>query len=238
MKPLRQENPRTRFLNAGKSAMMTYELIALLIQRHDGDDEAIDLAKQLHTRFKSIHGIRKASLYDLMQIRGMGPVKAMQLLTALELGKRLNQETLKKTHFLGSPHKVYDFLKDDLEPLDQEHFVVLYLNTKGYLIETVELFKGSLNASLVHQREIFKHAVAMRAASFIMVHNHPSGDATPSGNDKRVTGVMEDAGTMMDILMTDHIIIGHQQFYSFKAEQITHIHPSLESAQSTRKKAA
>lgn len=221
MKPLKDENPRTRFMQAGKASMMTHELIALLIQRHDDDYEALELAKRIQSRFKKIHAIRKASVYDLMQISGIGPVKAMQLLTALELGKRLTQEAFIKRSFLGSPQNVYAHLKDDLNPLDQEHFLVLYLDTKGYLIETVELFKGSLNASLVHQREIFKHAVSMSAASFIMVHNHPSGDATPSQADQRTTRIIEEASQLMDIPMIDHIIIGKAQFYSFKARKIT-----------------
>lgn len=228
MKPLRDENPRQRFLQVGKSAMMTHELIALLIQRHDGDEEALDLAKKIQKRFKRIHAIRKASMYDLMQIAGIGPVKAMQLLAALELGKRLNQEGLGKRSFLGSPKKVYDHLKDDLEPLDQEHFIVLYLDTKGFLIDRVDLFKGSLNASLVHQREIFKHAVSMSAASFIMVHNHPSGDATPSQADRKTTQVVKEAATLMDIPMTDHIIIGKSQFYSFQAGHVMPVTQALQ----------
>lgn len=223
MKPLKDENPRVRFVRVGKSAMMTHELIALLIQRHDDDHEALELAKHLKTRFKKIHAIRKASMYDLMQIQGVGPVKAMQLLAALELGKRLNQEAFIKSSFLGSPQKVYAYLKDDLEPLTQEHFLVLYLDTKGYLIETVELFKGGLNSSLVHQREIFKYAVSMSAASFIMVHNHPSGDAMPSAADQRTTNIIEEAATLMDIPMTDHIIMGKDEFYSFKAGKKSHV---------------
>lgn len=223
MKPLKDENPRVRFIKVGKSAMMTHELMALLIQRHDDDYDALKLAKHLQTRFKKIHSIRKASLYDLMQIPGVGPVKAMQLLAALELGKRLNQEAFVKSTFLGSPQKVYAYLKDDVEPLTQEHFIVLYLDTKGHLIEQVELFKGSLNTSLVHQREIFKYAVSMSAASFIMVHNHPSGDASPSMADRKTTGIIEEAATLMDIPMTDHIIMGKGQFYSFKAGQTSYI---------------
>lgn len=228
MKPLKDENPRTRFIKVGKSAMMTHELIALLIQRHDDDHEALELAKHIQTRFKRIHNIRKASVYDLMQMKGVGPVKAMQLLAALELGKRLNQEAFVKSSFLGSPQKVYEYLKDDVEPLTQEHFIVLYLDTKGYLIERVELFRGSLNSSLVHQREIFKYAVSMSAASFIMVHNHPSGDAMPSRADRKTTGIIEEAAKMMDIPMTDHIIMGKDEFYSFKAGKKSHITESFE----------
>lgn len=211
------ERPRERFVKLGREHLDTYELVAILLQTGSTDHTVIDLAKILVKKFKSIRSLRKASIYDLMQIPGIGPAKAIQLLSALELGKRLQKETFKDEVFLGSPDKVFAYLKDDLEMLDQEHFIVLYLNTKGYLIEAVELFIGSLNASIIHQRDIFKHAVMLSAAHFIMVHNHPSGDPTPSLNDKKVTSVILKSSEIMDITLADHIIIGKNKFYSFKA---------------------
>lgn len=208
--------PRERFLKLGKESLTSEELIAILIQSGNYDAEILDVAKRIHLKFKSIRSMRMASIYDMMQIKGMGPVKSMQLLAALELGKRLTHEAFEERPFLGSPEKVYAYLKDDLEMLEQEHFIVLYLDTKGHLIQNVQLFKGSLNASLIHQREIFKHAVKLSAASFIMVHNHPTGDARPSVQDKRVTQIIDQAGQLMDIHVTDHVIIGKNQYYSFK----------------------
>jgi DNA repair protein RadC len=210
--------PRERFIKIGKENLETEELIAILIQTGSYDASVLALARRIHLKFKSIRSIRQASIYDLMQIQGIGPVKAMQLLSALELGKRLNLEAFEDRPFLGSPEKVFAYLKDDLELLEQEHFIALYLDTKGHLIQKMQLFQGSLNASLIHQREIFKHAVRLSAATFIMVHNHPSGDPTPSIQDKRVTKVIEKAGELMDILLTDHIIIGQNKYYSFKAQ--------------------
>lgn len=210
------ERPRERFVKLGKEALDTYELVAILIQTGSSDHTVTELAKILVKKFKSIRSLRKASIYDLMQIPGIGPAKAIQLLSALELGKRLQKEMFKDAIFLGSPSHVFNYLKDDLEMLDQEHFIVLYLNTKGYLIDSVELFIGSLNASIIHQRDIFKHAVLLSAAHFIMVHNHPSGDPSPSLNDKKVTDVIKKSSLIMDITLADHIIIGKNQYYSFK----------------------
>lgn len=215
---LPDENPKERFLKVGKEHLMTHELIALLIQSNQDDLHSVNLAKQIHKRFKWIRSIRKASMVELMQLNGIGPIKAMRLLAALELGKRLQKETFEEKQFLGTADHVYLFLKDDLETLDQEHFVVLYLDTKGFLIEAIHLFKGSLNASIVHQREIFKHAVRLSAFSFIMVHNHPSGNPEPSRADKAVTAAVEQAADIMGIACTDHIIIGANQYYSFKAK--------------------
>lgn len=215
-KPSILDRPRERFIHLGKESLDTYELVAILIQTGSMDHSVIDLAKILVTKFKSIRSLRKASIYDLMQIPGIGPAKAIQLLSALELGKRLQKEMFKDAIFLGSPNHVFNYLKDDLEMLDQEHFMVLYLNTKGFLIEAVELFIGSLNASVIHQRDIFKHAVLLSAAHFIMVHNHPSGDPTPSLNDKKVTTIIKKASEIMDISLADHIIIGKNKYYSFK----------------------
>jgi DNA repair protein RadC len=210
------DRPRERFLKWGKESLSTEELIAILIQSGTYEESVLEVAARIHRKFKSIRSMRMASLYDIMQVQGMGPVKAMQLLAALELGKRLTSEAFEDRPFLGSPQKVYAYLKDDLEMLDQEHFVVLYLDTKGHLIQKMQLFKGSLNASLIHQREIFKHAVKLSAASFIMVHNHPTGDASPSVQDIRVTKIMVKASELMDIQVLDHVIIGKNQFYSFK----------------------
>lgn len=210
------ELPRDRFVKLGKESLSTEELIAILIQSGTYDPTILEVARRIHLKFKSIRSMRMASMYDIMQIQGMGPVKSMQLLAALELGKRLTHEAFEERPFLGSPEKVYAYLKDDLEMLEQEHFIVLYLDTKGHLIQSIQLFKGSLNASLIHQREIFKHAVKLSAASFIMVHNHPTGDPSPSVQDKRVTSIIEKAGQLMDIQVMDHVIIGKNQYYSFK----------------------
>ncbi len=157
---------------------------------------------------------------ELTKVKGIGNAKAIELLAAFELGRRANNEYLTEKVKLLSPESIYLFLKDQFEMKTQEHFIALYLNTKAELIKKQVLFVGSLNSSLVHPREIFKHAVVNSAASIVIVHNHPSGDPTPSKNDIDVTKVIHQNSLMMDIKLVDHIIIGRNRYFSFKEKKI------------------
>jgi DNA repair protein RadC len=136
------------------------------------------------------------------------------------LGKRLIDEPYKKSIQLTRPEMVFDFMKVEVEMDTQEKFYALYLDTKACLIKKQLLFVGSLSSSLVHPRELFKHAVRLSAASIIIVHNHPSGDPTPSKSDEFITKTMMDNGKLMDIEVIDHIIIGKGRYFSFKAHQV------------------
>jgi len=167
-------------------------------------------------KYDSIRALNQASIDDLVRVKGMGKAKAVQLLAALELGKRLHQERYLENVTLTTPQAVYGFLKADLEMLTQEMFYALYLNTKGRLIKKQLLFMGSLSSAIVHPREVFKHAVTVSAASIIIVHNHPSGDPTPSPSDIDITETMVETGRLMGIDVMDHIVIGQGKYYSFR----------------------
>ena len=211
-----KERPRERFLTYGRDALSTHELIAIILRTGTKERSVLDVAQSLFYKYDSIRALNQASIDDLVRVKGMGQAKAIQLLAALELGKRLHQERYAQHVRLTTPQAVYAFLKTDLEMLTQEMFYALYLNTKGKLIKKQLLFMGSLSSAIVHPREVFKHAVSVSAASIIIVHNHPSGDPTPSPSDIDITDTMVETGRVMAIDVMDHIVIGQGKYYSFR----------------------
>ncbi|MCF7926468.1 MAG: DNA repair protein RadC [Candidatus Izimaplasma sp.] len=212
----KQERPRERFLTYPIETIQTHELIAIILRTGSRSESVIDLAKRLLYDHASLKDLSQQPISDLTKIKGIGKSKAIQLLAAFELGIRLETEDFKTDKKLLSPKDIFHFLKNQLEFKMQEHFIVLYLNTKGGLIKKKTLFIGSLNQSLVHPREIFKHAVLTSSASLILVHNHPSGDPTPSTNDIDITKLIKKNADMMNIKLLDHVIIGRNRFVSFK----------------------
>lgn len=211
-----KERPRERFIKYGASSMQSFELIAIILRTGSKNESVLELAKRVTYRFESLKALSNASIADLKSIKGIGDSKAIELLASFELGKRVNKESFNAKNKLHSPENIYMYLKGELEMKTQEHFIALYLNTKGELIKKETLFIGSLNSSLIHPREIFKHAVLNSAASIIICHNHPSGDPTPSRQDTEITKLIHKNSLMMDIELLDHIIIGKDRYYSFK----------------------
>lgn len=210
------ERPRERFMRHGKEAVSTPELIAIILRTGRHKQSVVDLARALYYEYESLKALNQLSVSELTKTPGVGSAKAVQLLAALELGKRLYEENFPPSMALNAPEAVYDYMRADLEMLTQEMFYALYLDTKGKLIKKERIFIGSLNSAVVHPREVFKFAVVLSAATIIIVHNHPSGDPTPSRSDERVTQTMVDTGRLMDIELLDHIIIGKGRYYSFK----------------------
>ena len=155
-------------------------------------------------------------LKKLTAVKGIGQAKAVQLLAAVELGKRLSQQKTDDKFTIRSPKDAATYLMADMTSLKQEHFVTLFLNVKNQILHKQTIFIGSLNASIVHPREIFREAVKRSAASIICAHNHPSGNPTPSPEDIDVTKRLYEAGLLMGIEMLDHVIIGDHQFISLK----------------------
>ncbi len=214
------ERPRERLIHYGREALSVQELIAIILRTGSRDQSVIALAQNLFRQCESIRALNQLTYKELTGIKGVGPAKAVQLMAALELGKRLIEEPYKDTIQLMRPEMVYDYMKVEVEMETQEKFYALYLDTKACLIKKHLLFVGSLSSSLVHPRELFKHAVRLSAASIIIVHNHPSGDPEPSRSDKSITKTMMESGKLMDIEVMDHIIIGKGRFYSFKAQKV------------------
>ena len=221
-----QERPRERLENFGAKALSTYELLAIILRVGNKGQSVIDLAKRLVQELNQLSDLRTITLDELQSVKGIGKTKAITVLAAIELGERVLKQELDKIP-IYSPNDVYELLKYDLQGLKQEVLMALYLDLKSNLITKKVIFKGSLNQSLIHPREIFKYAVKFSAYNLILVHNHPSGDPTPSNQDIEVTEIIKKAGDILQIKVIDHVIIGGNSYTSiinYKANQKKHLH--------------
>ncbi len=209
--PLR-ERPAYRIGYIGAGACTLYELLAAVI----GGDRQIGIAQTLLARYGSLAELSRASAQELAQVKGLGPSKAASLQAALELGRRMVVEASGDKPQLCSPTDVAQLLMAEMSHLEQEHFRVLYLDTRNRLLGSETLYVGSLNAAHIRVGEVFRGAVRRNCAAIIVAHNHPSGDPTPSPEDVAVTRELVTAGKLLDIEVLDHLIIGHQCFVSLR----------------------
>lgn len=210
------DRPRERLIQQGAQSLSNQELIAILLRTGTREESVLHLANRVLLYFEQLHELKHATIEEIVSIKGIGEVKATQLLAAVELGRRLAQKQVNDRFTIRSPHDAAAFLMPDMTSLTQEHFVTVFLNTKNQVIHRQTIFIGSLNASIVHPREVFREAVKRSAASIICAHNHPSGVPTPSPEDIEVTKRLQEAGYIIGIDLVDHIIIGDHQFVSMK----------------------
>jgi DNA repair protein RadC len=179
----------------------------------------LDLSDYLLRQFDGLRGLSNASVAEITEsVHGLGPAKAAQVLAALELGRRVATLSPEERPQVKSPTDAANLLMGDMSYFQQEHLRVLLLNTKNFVINNwrESLYKGSLNSSVVRVAEVFREAIRCNAAALIVAHNHPSGDPTPSPEDIRVTRDIRQAGSLLDIELLDHVIIGAQRFVSMK----------------------
>jgi DNA repair protein RadC len=160
--------------------------------------------------------LKSATLEEITSINGIGSAKAIQILAAVEIGRRISNLSYNDRYVIRSPEDGANYVMNDMRFLSQEHFVCLYLNTKNQVIHKQTIFIGSLNASIVHPREVYREALKRSAASIIALHNHPSGDPTPSREDIEVTKRLVECGKIIGIDLLDHLIIGENKFVSLK----------------------
>jgi len=212
----KDERPRERFIKLGPQNLSNQELIAIILRTGTKAESVIQLAQRLIKEFEGLRMLKDATLEELTKIKGIGKAKAIQLLAAVELGRRINSLTNEERYAIRSPEDGANYVMDEMRFLNQEHFVCLYLNTKNQVIHKQTIFIGSLNASIVHPREVFREAFRRSAASIICLHNHPSGDPTPSREDIEVTRKLKECGRMIGIEILDHIIIGDKKYVSLK----------------------
>ncbi|WP_147422008.1 RadC family protein [Salipaludibacillus neizhouensis] len=212
----KSERPRERLVRDGPQALSNQDLIALLLGSGTKSESVIQLSARVIQHFDGLKLLKEASIKELMDIRGIGEAKAVQLKAALELGRRIHQYPAEDRYVIRSPEDVSNYMMEEMRHLQQEHFICLYLNTKNQVIHKQTIFIGSLNASIVHPREVFKEAFRYSAASIICLHNHPSGDPSPSKEDIDVTKRLIESGRMIGIEVLDHIIIGDHRFISLK----------------------
>lgn len=217
IKPGKEDWPRERMLRMGAGALSDSELIAILLRTGYKGKSVMELADDLTLNGRLYNELAYMNtMEEFQQIKGLGGTqKSSTLLAAIELGRRLVKNERQSKKQITKPKDIYDLLEPDLRDEVQEHFYVLALTNKNKLLGVREITKGTLNGSLVHQREIFKQAILLNAAKIIVAHNHPSGDPQPSNDDKNVTRIVRDAGRVMDIPLVDHIIVGDGVFYSF-----------------------
>ncbi|SCY68149.1 DNA replication and repair protein RadC [Lysinibacillus fusiformis] len=211
-----EDRPRERLIRQGAESLSNQELLAILLRTGTKEESVLVLANRVLTVFERLHHLKHATIEEMVAIKGIGEVKAIQILASIELGRRLAQKQNDEKFTIRSPQDAAAYLMPDMTSLNQEHFVVLFLNIKNQIIHRQTIFIGSLNASIVHPREIFREAVKRSAASIICAHNHPSGVPTPSAEDIDVTKRIEEAGYIMGIELIDHVIIGDHQFISLK----------------------
>lgn len=210
------DRPRERLLRQGAKSLSNQELLAILLRTGTKDESVLVLANRVLSTFERLHQLKHATIEEMVAIKGIGEVKAIQILAAIELGRRLSQKQNDDKYTVRSPQDAAAYLMPDMTSLSQEHFVVLFLDVKNQIIHKKTIFIGGLNASIVHPREIFREAVKRSAASIICAHNHPSGVPTPSPEDIEVTKRIQEAGFIIGIELLDHIIIGDHQFTSLK----------------------
>jgi DNA repair protein RadC len=217
MKDLPPElRPRERMLTDGPAALSTAELLALLIRTGSRRRSALEVATELLCAHGTVERLASASPHELCRTPGVGEVKALHLLAAFELGRRLAALPARSRPVVRAPADAASLLMSDLRFQETERFWTLLLNTKNEVLDRVEISKGGLASSPVHPREVFKAAVRLGAAGVILIHNHPSGDPTPSRADLAITGRLGRAGALMGIPIIDHIIVGDGSFVSLR----------------------
>jgi len=210
------ERPRERLQKLGPEALSSQELLALVIGRGIPKKSVMTIAQELLVRFGNVKAIGQATLEELSQIKGIGVAKAAQIKACFELAKRENLETEEESFDIKNPEAVFKVISSSIKNKAKEHFKLILLNSRNKKIGISPVSTGTLTTSLVHPREVFKDAITHSAASVILAHNHPSGDPEPSEDDLKITKKLVESGKILGIEVIDHIIIGKNNFYSFR----------------------
>jgi len=209
------ERPRERLLKSGSGALSDAQLLAILLRTGSGGENVLQLAMQLSKKYSPLSRMTKVSISELCSVKGIGPAKAVLLKAAFELGRRSLASPFSEGTALLDSRTVYEHFAPLLQGASKEYFKIVLLNQKNRVIYDETVSEGSLTSTVVHPREAFGPAVRESAASVIFVHNHPSGDPTPSRQDKQITERLVAAGDLMGIPVLDHIIVGNGTYFSF-----------------------
>ena len=211
-----QERPQERLEKYGAQALSNAELLAVILRTGNQKDGILNLTAKLLNTIGGLNGVLEADLYELSALDGIKAAKATQLLAVSELAKRYQSFRSGDEYRITSPQDAADLVMNEMRDLKKEILRVLILNTKNIVTGTVDASVGTLSSSIVHPRDIYRDAIRRSAASIILVHNHPSGDPTPSGDDINSTRRVKEAGKIIGIELLDHIIIGEGRFISLK----------------------
>ncbi len=213
----KEDRPRERLCSLGAGVLTNAELLAILIGSGTQGVSALQIASQLTAHERLYREVaRWRRVQDFQHVKGLGTARAARILAALELGKRLACASAVESACISSPDAGAQYLMGRLRSETHERFLVLLLNTKNHVIQTEQIAEGSLNSAVVHPREVFAPAITAHAAAILVAHNHPSGDPTPSREDRNLTRVLAKTGEIMGIPVLDHLVIGDGVYYSFK----------------------
>jgi DNA repair protein RadC len=211
------ERPREKLLKRGASALTDAELLALIIGTGDSSSgrSALDIGRELLQQYGDLRTLAHTSISEICRIKGAGPAKAACITAALELANRCGARRFESLERFTSPLQVFEHFHYEFRDCRKEYFLALLLDGKNRILKRVQISEGSLNQSIVHPREVFSQAVRESAAAVILVHNHPTGDPTPSREDLEITRRLKEAGDLLGIKVLDHIIIGDGAYLSF-----------------------
>ena len=210
------ERPRERLITIGVNNLSNEELLAIILKTGNKGESSKIIASHILSYIKNINNLRNVTLKELTNIKGIGKAKACDILAAIELGNRINNNSIiiNDTKFNG-PDIIFEYYKDKLKDKKQECFYAIYLDASKKVIEDKLLFMGTVNQSIVHPRNIFKEACILDASSIVCVHNHPSNNVLPSKEDINLTKNLIEIGNLFSIPVIDHIIVGPTKYYSF-----------------------
>ena len=214
------ERPRERLAKLGPGALSNAELIAILLRVGIPGENAVQVGQRLLQTFEGISGLHAASFEEVCAQHGIGEAKACQIKAAIELGNRLRLEKPQERPAINSPADAAALVQYEMSGLEQEELRVIQLNTRNHVLGISKVYQGSLNSSQVRVGELFKEAVRRNSAAIIVVHNHPSGDPTPSPDDIALTRAVVEAGRLLDIEVLDHLIIGLGRWISLKERKL------------------
>ena len=219
IKDISKENrPRERLEKNGVHVLSDAELLAIIFKTGNKEENAIVMSDRLITKY-GLGKLNELSLKELQEIKGIGPAKSMQIKALFEFNKR-HSLAKRDGEPIKSARDVFEYVSQRLITNQQEHFMILLLDSKNKIVKDEVISMGTLNASIIHPREVFKAAIRESANSIILVHNHPSGDPEPSAEDEQITEKLFDAGELLNIKVLDHVIVGKDKFWSFKERSV------------------
>lgn len=202
------DRPRERLLRLGPQALSDAELLALFINTGTQGENALQIGQRILRDHKSLRDLSRLEPAVLSKIKSLGPAKTAKLVAAFELGRRAAQQPSHAEVVLDCPQRIYDFIGSEMQSLGHESVRIILLNTKLAVIRTDEAFKGTLNECVSHPRDLLRKVLIHNAYAFVLIHNHPSGDPTPSDADRRITRRLREASEATGVQLQDHIIIG------------------------------
>tara|TARA_Y100000310_G_scaffold78020_1_gene74619 strand:- start:24247 stop:24915 length:669 start_codon:yes stop_codon:yes gene_type:complete len=213
-----EEQPREKLHRQGVANLSDTELLALIIRQGDQQENVLELSRKILGKY-SLAELSIINVVELTKNKGIGKAKASQIVACFELSRRFEANNVKKVN-ISQPKDIANQYLPKIRNLQQEHLFAVYLDSQRNILKEEMLFKGTLDASVVHAREVFRPALQHNAASVIILHNHPSGDPTPSDTDIATTEYLQDSGNMLRIELLDHIILGEGCYFSFKEKNI------------------